>query len=67
MGVPAGSEAFILDAHFEFRVLFEQTERNMAKKSKVLRTIIFTQSALILPKSNVKHPVQRVFNRPVRA
>jgi hypothetical protein len=56
---------FLLDTHFGFLSL-EQITSYMPQNSKILGSIVFSDSALIFTKRNIKYIVKRIFYTPMR-
>ena len=63
--VPSGDEAFIVDATLFRAVLLEEVEGDMAQDSHILSAVAFAQAGLILPESNIKDPMEAIFDLPM--
>lgn len=65
--VPASLEALILDAKLGGGFLLEGIESNVPQHGEVLWAIVGANARIIFAKSDVQHPVEGIFNLPVRA
>ena len=65
--VPTGGEAFIFDADFECRLIFEQAQCGPAENAEVRVGVALAEAALIFLKRDVELPMQTVLNAPVAA
>ena len=65
--VPAGREAFVLQADLQGAVVFQQAQRGAAEDAEVGIGVALAKAGLVLAKRHVELPVQSVFNRPVSA
>src|SRR6266704_2257613 len=62
---PARFEPPGFDATLSRLLLSEQIERHMSQDDKVLLTVIFAHATSIFLKSDIKHPMQTIFNTPM--
>lgn len=63
--VPSAHEAFGLETNLGRLLVFEQGQSNPSQGGKVLIRMPLPDTAVILTKRDVQHPVQTVFNPPV--
>ena len=64
--VPCSLESFVLDAELDRIVLLEEIEGNATEDSEVFCTIPLTQAGLIFSEGEVEHPMETIFDLPMR-
>ena len=65
--VPAGGEAFVLDAELLGAIQLEQIEGDVVKDRQVFWCVTGTDAGLVLVHGDIQDPVETVFDRPVAA
>ena len=65
--VPAGREAFVLDAQFLGTVLLEQIQCDVVKDREIFRGVAGTNARLILVHRDVQYPMEAILNQIGRA
>ncbi len=65
--VPAGGEAFVLDADLAVWFVLQQAQRGAAEDAEVGVGVAFADAALVFLKRHVELPVQTVLDPPVAA
>ena len=65
--VPAGREAFVLDAQFLGPILFEEIQRDVVEDREILGGVADADAGLVLVHRDIQHPVEAVLNRPMTA
>lgn len=63
--VPSGSFSFGVNTNLEALFLFEQVESYVPQHGHVFRRIVFPHPAIVLSKSDIKHPMKAVFYSPM--
>ena len=63
MLIPAGVEAFALDAHFQGVLVFQQVVGDLTQRGQILRPVVLAHSALVfskgyIQKGYIQSPVQ---------
>ena len=56
-----------MDAAFGSFLMFEQVESTMTQDREIFRGMVFADLMPILVQSDIQHPVELIFNRPVLA
>ena len=65
VAVPRGATASGLEAPLVLSVLAQQVERQAAQRAHITRRMLLTDTAGILLKSDIQHPMHLIFNTPV--
>jgi len=63
--IPAGPQAANLNAAFEGGFLPDEVDGQMAQEGGVFGAVVGADALGILPKSDIEHPVEAVFDAPV--
>ena len=58
MLIPAGVEAFALDAHFQGVLVFQQVVGDLTQRGQILWSVGLAHSALVFSKGYIQSPVQ---------
>ncbi len=52
---------------FQGGFLFQEIQSHVPQHSHIFRSVIFSDTAFVLPKGDIRHPVQVVFDIPMAA